>query len=78
MDRGHRRVLAKFRSCNLPLAIETGRYNRPKTPVIERCHMDAIEDETHFLIDCEFYSDIKGLSNTHELKPRHAMSWYEL
>ena len=25
MSRGHRRVLAKFRSCNLPLAIETGR-----------------------------------------------------
>ena len=23
MSRGHRRVLAKFRSCNLPLAIET-------------------------------------------------------
>ena len=49
MDRGLRRVLAKFRSCNLPLAIETGRYNRPKTPVSERlckyCHMDSIEDE---------------------------------
>ena len=63
MDRGHRRVLAKFRCCNLPLAIETGRYNRPKTLVIERlckyCHMDAIGDETHFLIDCEFYSDIR-------------------
>ena len=45
MDRGHRRVLAKFRSCNLPLAIKTGRYNRPKTPVSERlcnyCHMDS-------------------------------------
>ena len=63
MDRGHRRVLAKFRSCNLPLAIETGRYNRPKTPVSERlcnyCHMDSIEDETHFLVDCEFYSDLR-------------------
>ena len=60
MDRGHRRVLAKFRSCNLPLAIETGRYNRPKTPVSERlckyCHVDLIEDKPHFLVDCEFYS----------------------
>ena len=36
MSRGHRRVLAKFRSCNLPLAIETGRYTRPKTPIFER------------------------------------------
>ena len=52
MDRGQRRVLAIFRSCNLPLAIETGRFNRPKTPVSERlckyCHLDLIEDETHF------------------------------
>ena len=35
MDRGHRRVLTKFRSCNLPLAIVTGRYD-PKTPISER------------------------------------------
>ena len=63
MNRGHRRVLAKFRSCTLPLAIETGRYTRPKTPVNERlckyCNTHAIEDETHFLIDCEFYSDLR-------------------
>ena len=63
MDRGHRRVLAKFRSCNLPLAIEAGRYNRPKTPVSERlckyCHVDLIEDKSHFLVDCEFYSDTR-------------------
>ena len=52
VDSGHMRVLAKFRSCNLPLAIETRRYNRPKTPVSEQlckyCHIDSIEDETHF------------------------------
>ena len=63
IDRGHRRVLAKFRSCNLPLAIETGRYNGPKIRVSERlckyCHMDLIEEETHFLVDCEFYSDTR-------------------
>ena len=33
MSRGHRRVLAKFLSCTLPLAIEIGRYTRPKTPI---------------------------------------------
>ena len=63
MSRGHRRVLAKFRSCNLPLTIETGRYTRPKTPVFERlckyCCTDSVEDETHFLVDCEFYSDLR-------------------
>ena len=63
IDRGHRRVLAKFRSCNLPLVIETGRYNRPKTPVFERLcnyyHIDSLEDETHFLFDYEVYSDLR-------------------
>ena len=65
LSRGHRRTLAKFRSCSLPLAIETGRYNRPKTPVFERlckfCDTNAIEDETHFLVDCEFLA-IFGIS----------------
>ena len=63
MNRDQRRILAKFRSCNLPLAIETGRYSRPKTPLHERlckyCESSSIEDETHFLIDCEFYSDLR-------------------
>ena len=36
MSRDQRRILSKFRSCNLPLAIETGRYTRPKTPVNDR------------------------------------------
>ena len=62
MSRGHRRVLAKFCSCNLPLAIETGRNTRPKTPVFERfctyCYANSVEDETHSLVDCEFYSDL--------------------
>ena len=32
MSRDHRRILAKFRSCNIPLAVETGRYTKPKPP----------------------------------------------
>ena len=63
MDRSHRRVLAKFRSGSLPLHIETGRYSKPKVPLNERtckfCSQNAIEDEIHFLMDCEFYSDIR-------------------
>ena len=63
ISRGHRRVLAKFRSCNLPLAIETGRYIRPKTRLFERhckyCNTDSVEDEIHFLVGCEFYSDLR-------------------
>ena len=63
MRRDHRRILARFRSCNLPLAVETGRYTKPKTPIDERlckyCDESSIEDETHFLIECELYSDIR-------------------
>ena len=63
MSRGHRRTLAKFHSCNLPLAIETGRYTGPKTPVNERlckyCNINAVEDETHIFVDCEFYSNLR-------------------
>ena len=48
---------------NFEVAIETGRYNRPETPVSERLckygHIGLNEDETHFLVDCEFYSDIR-------------------
>ena len=63
MRRDHRRILARFRSCNLPLAIETGRFTKPKTPLNERlcgfCEASVIEDETHLLISCSFYSDLR-------------------
>ena len=63
MRRDHRRILARFRSCNLPLEIEKGRYTKPKTPLNQRlckfCNASTIEDETHFLISCNFYTDIR-------------------
>ena len=63
MRRDQRRILSQFRSCNLPLAIETGRYTKPKTPLQDRickvCSMNSIEDETHFLIDCDFHNDLR-------------------
>ena len=63
MSRDHRRILAKFRSCNIPLAVETGRNTKPKTPHAERlcklCDSATVEDGLHFLIDCDFYSDIR-------------------
>ena len=59
LRKDQRIILAKFRSCNLPLAIETGRYTRPKNPVNERtckyCTSGEVDDETHFLINCEFF-----------------------
>ena len=63
MSRDQRRILAKCRACNLSLAIETGRYTRTKTPVNERlcnfCNCNEVEDETHFLVECTFYSDLR-------------------
>ena len=51
-NRGHRRILSKFRSGSLPLAVETGRYARPKIPLEDRkckyCKSNCVEDETHF------------------------------
>ena len=63
MRRDYRRILVRFGSCNLPLAIETGRFIKPKTPLNQRlCRFfktSAIEDETHFLTACDFCSDIR-------------------
>ena len=62
-DRQHRRILSNFRNGSLPLAIETGRYTKPKTLLNDRkckyCTVDCVEDEKHFLMHCEFYSDLR-------------------
>ena len=55
-------ALLKFRISSHNLRIETGRYTRPsKTPVDERlclyCSNQAVEDETHFLLNCTLYSE---------------------
>ena len=64
LSRDHRRVLFRLRSCSLPLAVETGRYTKPKTPLTDRlckfCESSSIENETHFLLDCELYTDIRS------------------
>ncbi|XP_071136614.1 uncharacterized protein [Mytilus edulis] len=62
--RDHRRILfLNFRCGSLPLAVETGRYTKPTTPLCDRlclfCNNNFIETEQHFLIDCNFYSDIR-------------------
>ena len=63
LSRDHRRILFKLRSCSLPIAIEIGRYTRPKTPLNVRlckfCNTNSIENETHFLLECELYSDLR-------------------
>ena len=59
INRGHRSVLAQFRSGILPLQIETGRY-----PVEFRiclmCDENVCENEIHFMFSCKFYQDLQA------------------
>ena len=56
-----RSMLAQFRCGILPLRIETGRYigEHPEERLCNMCETDSVEDETHFLINCEFYKHIR-------------------
>ena len=58
-NRGHRSILAQFRSGILPLKVETGRFTN--IPVEFRlcifCEENVVEDEEHFLFGCSFYRD---------------------
>jgi hypothetical protein len=57
------RYFAMLRAGSLPLAVETGRYSHPVTPLNDRickfCNANTVEDEKHFLLSCNAYSDIR-------------------
>ena len=61
ISRYGRSVMSKLRSGSLPLMVETGRYNN--IPLGDRictlCSHNKIEDEIHFVVECEFYNDIR-------------------
>ena len=61
MNRGHRSLLAQFRSGILPLRIETGRYQ--DLPVEFRiclmCEEEVCEDEIHFIFSCNCYENLR-------------------
>ena len=58
-----RQAFTKFRLSDHKLLIESGRHCKPPTPVNDRlctlCQLQAIEDEIHFLIDCNFYQNLR-------------------
>ena len=60
-----RRNFTKLRISAHRLAIETGRYSKPKTPREERlcvlCNKSEVEDERHMLMECTFYDDERTL-----------------
>ena len=57
-NKQHIKTIAKFRLSCHQLAIEKGRYTKPKTPVEDRLctHCKEIEDERHHLIHCKLYT----------------------
>ena len=57
----HTQSLTRFRISAHNLAIETGRYTKPKTPAENRlciyCNQNSVETEQHFLLKCPLYLD---------------------
>ena len=64
-----RRQFTKLRISSHPLHIETGRYSRPLIPPENRlcsiCKNGEVEDETHFLLNCHSYADLRTNLLTH-------------
>jgi len=59
--------VARLRTSTHPLRIETGQYNLPvPIPAEERycwfCQNGSVEDEFHFLLDCNLYSTLEEKS----------------
>ena len=63
LNRGHRAALAQFRCGILPLSIETGRFqNIPlEYRLCNFCDQNVIEDETHFLLYCTAYQELRNV-----------------
>ena len=59
----HRRAVAKLRSGNHSLRIESERHCVPKLPeslrICQHCHSNQIENENHFLFPCDRYKTIR-------------------
>ena len=56
-----KKVFSMLRCGSLPLEIEKGRQCRSVTPLNERlcrhCHSNVVEDEFHFVMQCNLYED---------------------
>ena len=63
LDKTERSFLAQLRCGILPLRIETGRFvgQKPEERVCLVCSSNSIENETHFLLKCNLYSNERQL-----------------
>ena len=59
-SRGARCVMSRLRSGTNFLRVETGRYEDEKVEDRLCLWCNKVEDEEHFLIDCELYEDIRA------------------
>lgn len=62
LKKSDRLWLTKIRISAHPLAIETGRYSRPKIPNNNRtCKFctKTVEDEVHFILNCPYYKSLR-------------------
>lgn len=57
-----RSILAQLRLGILPIKIETGRFNNltAENRICEMCSLNVVEDECHFLFNCERYDDMRN------------------
>ena len=59
----YRRLITQMRVSAHKLRIETGRYGRNRIErnqrVCQTCNSQEVEDEFHFLLKCDTYSDIR-------------------
>lgn len=60
----HRKALSRLRLSSHRLRIESGRYDK-KCPINERkciyCNSNDVEDECHFVLVCDFYTELRKL-----------------
>jgi len=63
LKKNERSMLCQLRMGILPLRVETGRF--VGEPLEQRtcrlCHADSIEDEVHFLFECDTYNDLRHI-----------------
>lgn len=61
LKRNERSLLAQLRCGILPIRVETGRYigETLEQRLCKLCSEGVIEDETHFVVKCNFYNVIR-------------------
>ena len=58
-NKKYQRAISRFRVSSHRLGIETGRHEKPRVPpelrLCKYCESEAVDDELHFLINCDFH-----------------------